>query len=216
MTSLNSILDWLANGYGATLIILAGVIPIILGLVAFFDLGRKLFEFWHSLKSFSWKQVDKCSKIVIKQIERDKFVPDMVVGIGRGGAIVGSILSGNIIIPSIKERNIPALFFDRHYDWQNGERVEVVNNMVDFTLLEGKKVLLVAADVITGGTMKFYVHQLRSAKVSDLKTACLVKSQTATFQPNYFGQEVTADCKMPWMYKGYSRDSRSPCKDKKA
>lgn len=190
----------------------------LLAIVGFGATIYKTVEIWLNLKNFSWSDVDKYSKVLIKKIAKDYFVPDTIVGIGRGGAIIGSILSGNITVPpNRKERNIPVLGVDRLYEWQNGIRVELENKMVDFSPLEGKKVLLVACDVLTGGTMKFYVRQLEQAKVAELKTACLVKGIAATFQPNYFGKEIPADFNMPWMYKGYgySRDSRNPSKDKK-
>lgn len=189
----------------------------ILAVVGFGATIYKTIEVWLSLKSFSWGDVDKYSKVIIKKISANYFVPDVIVGIGRGGAILGSILSGNIIVPSQKERNIPVLVVDRLYEWQHGTRVEIENKMVDFSPLAGKKVLLVAGDVLTGGTMKFYVRQLEQVKVAELKTGCLVKGVTATFQPDYFGKEIPADFNMPWMYKGYgySRDSRKPLKDKK-
>jgi hypoxanthine phosphoribosyltransferase len=190
----------------------------ILAAVGFLATVYKTIEVWLSLKNFSWGDVDKYSKVIIKKIARDYFVPDVVVGIGRGGSILASTLSGNIIIPvQQKERNIPILGVDRIYEWQHGARVEIENKMIDFTPLAGKKVLLVAGDVITGGTMKFYIRQLEQAKVAEAKTACLVKGVTATFQPDYFGKEIPADFNMPWMYKGYGycRDSRKPVKENK-
>jgi hypothetical protein len=185
--------------------------------IGFLATVYKSVEVWLSLKRFSWKDVDKYSKVIIKKISGDYFVPDVVVGIGRGGAILSSILSGNIVIPpQQKERNISILGVDRLYEWQRGSRAETENKLVDFAPLEGKKVLLVAGDVLTGGTMKFYINQLKQAKVAELKTACLVKGVTTTFQPDYFGKEIPADYNMPWMYKGYGyiRDSRKPKEDK--
>ncbi len=203
MNTMKDILEW--AGY-------------VLAVIGFGATIYKTVEVWLNLKSFSWGDVDKYSKVLIKKISKDYFVPDIIVGIGRGGAIIGSILSGNITVPSNqKGKNIPVLGVDRLYEWQHGARVEIKNEMVDFSPLEGKKVLLVAGDIMTGGTIKFYAHQLEQAKVAELKTGCLVKGVTATFQPDYFGKEIPADFNMPWMYKGYgySRDSRKPSESKK-
>ena len=203
MDTMKDILEW--AGY-------------ILAAIGFGVTIYKTVEVWLNLKRFSWSEVDKYSKVLIKKMSKDFFVPDVIVGIGRGGAIVGSILSGNIVVPTCnKERNIPILGVDRLYEWQHGTRVEIDNKMVDFSPLAEKKVLLVAGDVLTGGTMKFYVQQLEQAKVAELRTGCLVKGVAATFRPDYFGKEIPADFNMPWMYKGYgySRDSRKPLNDKK-
>lgn len=202
MKTIKDILEW--AGY-------------LLAVIGFLATVYKTIEVWISLKNFSWHDVDKYSKAIVKKISLDNFVPDVVVGIGRGGSILGSILSGNIVIPSTKERNIPVLGVDRLYKWQHGTRVEIENKMVDFTPLAGKKVLLVAGDVLTGGTMKFYIRHLEQAEIAELKTACLVKGVATTFQPDYFGKEIPADFNMPWMYKGYgyTRDSRKPFATKK-
>lgn len=85
MNSIKDILEW------------AGYVLVIIGFGATI---YKTVEVWLNLKSFSWGDIDKYSKVLIKKISKDYFVPDIIVGIGRGGAIVGSILSGNIVVPS--------------------------------------------------------------------------------------------------------------------
>ncbi|HNZ01873.1 MAG TPA: phosphoribosyltransferase family protein [Anaerolineaceae bacterium] len=171
------------------------------------------FDVWLNFRTFSWREVDKYSKKLIEKIEKDEYIPDVIVCIGRGGSIIGSILSGNIHIDKVQQdRNIPILGADRMYEWRNRQRVEVENEMIDFAPLHGKKVLLVAADVMTGGTMVFFVSAINQAEPADLRTACLVKGVAATFTPDYYGREIASDFRMPWMYKnfGYIRDSRKP------
>jgi probable phosphoglycerate mutase len=199
METIKDIIEWI--GY-------------ILAFVGFLATVYKTAQIWLNLKRLSWKDVDKYTKVIIKKIAKDYFVPDVIVGIGRGGSIFGAILSGNIIVPPPKARNIPVLGVDRLYEWRDGERIEIENKMIDFSPLVGKKILLVAGDVMTGGTMKFYIRQLEEAKVAELKTGCLVKSATSALRPDYFGKEIPADFRMPWMYKGYGyiRDSRKPQK----
>lgn len=200
MNTVTRILEWV------------GYLLAFIGLLA---TGYKTIQLWLSLRRFSWDDVDKYSKVVIKKIAKDGFVPDVIVGIGRGGSILAAILSGNITISGPKNRNVTVLGVDRMYEWRDGARTEVENKTVDFMPLANKKVLLVAGDVLTGGTMKFYIHQLEQANVAVLKTACLVKGVTATYHPDYFGKEIPADFSMPWMYRGYgySRDSRQPQKN---
>jgi len=183
----------------------------ILAAIGFLATLYKTIDVWINLRAFNWKEVDRLTKKLIRDIRDDLFVPDVIVGIGRGGSILGALLSGNLYVPD-KKRNIPLLGVDRLYEWRNGERVEVENKMVDFSPLRGKRVLLVAGDVLTGGTMTFFLHQIREAGAKEVRTACLVKGVTAAYTPDYFGKEITGDFRMPWMYKGYGyvRDSRKP------
>lgn len=172
----------------------------------------KAIEAWTLLKVFSWDDVNKYTKKVIKKMGEDSYVPDAIVGIGRGGAIFGALLSGNVKVEEGKNRNIMLLGVDRIYDWSSGARVEVENRMVDFTPLKGMKVLLVACDVTSGNTMISYKEKLLLAAVSEVKTGCLIEFKTSTFTTDYPGKKVSTSYRMPWMYKGYgySRDSRTP------
>ncbi len=187
----------------------------VLAFIGFLATLYKTVEVWLNLHSFSWVEINKLTKKLINQMSRDMFVPDVIVGVGRGGAILGALLSGNLRVPD-KRRNIPLLGVDRMYEWHDGKRIEVENKMIDFEPLKGKKVLLVAGDVLTGGTMKFFLHEIEQVSPKKVRTACLVKGVTSAYRPDYFGKEITGDFRMPWMYKGYSyvRDSRNPSPNK--
>lgn len=191
------ILDWI--GY-----LFAGI-----GLIA---TVYKTIDVWIKLERFTWSDVDKYSMKLIEQINNDKYDPDLIVTIGRGGAIIGSILSGNLRKKTGLDKNIPLLGLDRVYQWENGRRIEVKNEMIDYKPLKDKNVLVVAGDIITGGTMKFYLNEICNVGTKSIKTACLVKGCTTTLTPNYWGKEIPSNFSMPWMYKkhGYARDSRKP------
>lgn len=198
MDKIKDIIDWI--GY-----ILTGI-----GLIAAF---AKSIEIWSRLKTFTWNDIDKCSKSIIKMIEKDNYFPDIIVGIGRGGSIIGSILSGNLPVKDpTKYRNTLFLGIDRMYDWKSGKRIEINNEVIDFSPLRGKKILLVACDVVTGNTMDFYKVRLESVGASEVKTCCLIRSVQAITKIDYIGRNITTVFSMPWMYKGfnYSRDSRVP------
>jgi len=175
----------------------------------------KTIQLWVSVKTFSWRYVDKMSKKLIKKIGKDRYVPDVIVGIGRGGSITGSILSGNICVPNKKE-HIPFLGADRLYIWKDSKRIEVENEMIDLCRLEGKNILLVASDIMSGNTISFFIKKLNEAKVKSIKTACLVLSGNSTYEPTYFAKQIPSKFRMPWMYRNYIRDSREDLNKTKA
>ena len=183
-------------------------------LIGFAATIYKTIQVWVNLKILSWSDVDKYSKKIIKKIRNTGFKPDVIVTIGRGGAVLGAILSGNTSVHKDKNKksNIPILGVDRMYKWENNCRHEIPNDMVSFNPLVGQKVLLVAGDILSGGTMKFHFEQLEDVGVKEIRTACIVKGASSTLHPDYFGKEILADFRMPWMYKGYGyiRDSRKP------
>ncbi len=190
---------------------LLDIVGYVLAFIGFLATLYKTVEVWLNLRNFSWAEVDKLTKKLIRQMSNEMFVPDIIVGIGRGGSMLSALLSGNLRAPD-KRRNIPLLGVDRMYEWHDGERIEVENKMIDFAPLRGKKVLLVAGDILTGGTMKFFLHEIEKVNPDEVRTACLVKGVTSAYRPDYFGKEISGDFRMPWMYKGYGyvRDSRKP------
>jgi hypoxanthine phosphoribosyltransferase len=169
----------------------------------------KAYEVWFNLRRFSWKEVDKYANKLIDKINEDQYQPDLIVTIGRGGAIIGAILSGNLSKHE-NEKNIPLLGLDRVYKWEDGNRIEIKNEMIDFQPLKDKNILLVASDVVTGSTMRFFIDEISAVKVNQVRTACLVKGMGSSFIPHYWGKEIPTNFIMPWMYKGhgYVRDSR--------
>ncbi len=174
---------------------------------------KRTIHFWVRIKSFSWKDVDRLSKKLIEKIIHDGYCPEVIVGIGRGGAIVGAILSGNLKFKkenneSEKKGHIHFLGVDRIYEWKNNVRFEVDNKMVSLDRLAGKRVLLVAGDVMAGNTVNFFINKLKQAQVASIKTACLVKSTSSTHAVSYYAREIPSRFRMPWMYKYYERDSR--------
>jgi hypoxanthine phosphoribosyltransferase len=181
---------------------------------ALIGLGASVYQAykaWSSINKLNWKDIDTQTKKLIRQIAGDGYQPDVIVTVGRGGSIIGAILSGNLPTPNdSKERNITLLGADRMYEWKNGRRIEIENKTINFTPLANKKVLLVAGDLMTGGTMEFFSSQIEQAGATEIRCACLIKGVAATFQPHYFAKEIQADFEMPWMYNGYGyiRDSR--------
>ena len=189
------------------------ILTFVFAVIGLLGTAWKTIQIWRTSQELSWSDFERYTKDVIRGIKQDNFLPEIILGIGRGGAFVGGVISGNLHYESKQnERNIPVLVVDRFYEWKSGRRVEVPNNMVDLSPLRGKRVLLVAGDVLGGGTMKSFLDQLEKVSPSAVKTACLVKNVTSTMNPDYVGKEIPGDFKMPWMYRGYGyvRDSRTP------
>ena len=154
METIMTIMTWLGYAFAA---------------VGFLAMVYKSFQVWANLNLLSWTDVDKLSRRVIKKIAASGFSPEVIVTIGRGRAVFGSILSGNLPGDGCRPRksNVPILGVDRMYQWQDGQRTEVPNDLIDLEPLAGKRVLLVAGDVLSGGTMKFHRDELK--RVGSLK-----------------------------------------------
>jgi hypothetical protein len=75
MEILTTVLGWL--GY-------------VFAIIGFIGTVWKTIKIWMSQKTFSWKDFDRQVKSIIKQMRKDGFYPDIIVSIGRGGAIIGT------------------------------------------------------------------------------------------------------------------------------
>lgn len=193
--------------FASSLINLLTYVFTLIGLIASIYHAYKA---WRSTNVLTWNKLDRQARKLIKKISCDDFIPDIIVTIGRGGAIIGAILSGNLA-KKANESNIPFMGLERFYRWENGNRVEIDNNLLHYSTLKDRKVLLIAGDIITGETMSFY-KSIIQPYASELRTACLLKSITTVFIPDYYAKEIAGDFKAPWMYKGfgYTKDSREP------
>ena len=184
-------------------------------LVGFAGTVYKAYSNWKNMKVISWDESKKYLKILLKRIETDRFVPDYIVGIGRSGAIVGALISGNMQ-DNDKPANVPIIACDRFFRWGENGREEIDDEIIDFSPLKGCKVLLVCGDVSTGGTIKFYRKKIAAVQPAELKTAVMIKVKSATFEPDYFGKELTTGFQFPWVIEkdNYKHDGRVEKKDK--
>ena len=121
----------------------------------------------------------------------DNYVPTLIVGIGRGGAISGALLSGSL-------GHIPIFAIDRVYDWDTNGRHE---KLFDEIKLEKnmERVLLVAGELHTGGTAQALINYFSSIGANELRVFSFLKEKYPTLQPQYYCIESdNPDIKLPW------------------
>ena len=61
---------------------------------------------------YTWTDVENGVKSIREKLIMDNYIPSLLVGIGRGGAIVSSLLSGNMLTG----RHIPFIALERKYN----------------------------------------------------------------------------------------------------
>ena len=154
------------------------------------------------LQKVSWKKVEKGIKQLKEDLIKANYYPTLIVGIGRGGAITGALLSGTL-------GNIPILVIDRVYDWTNKERKEgfceniKVSKNID-------RVLLVAGELHSGNTAKKYTEYFEEMGAKEIRMLTFMTEFYPTFKPDFFYIESTKKyIRFPWMItKDYKRDSK--------
>ena len=168
--------------------IIAGIFGMITG--AHF-LWRKYRE--HVPQNIFWRKVERGIVELIELLRRDNFVPDVIVGIGRSGAIFGGLLAGNM-------KNLPIALMDRSFHWEEQSRQSVPSGFTSVALDEScKKVLIVIGEVYSGQSISQAIDMLEpQLRGRRFRTACLVQSKQATFQTDHPVFEVTETKRPPW------------------
>jgi hypoxanthine phosphoribosyltransferase len=150
----------------------------------------------------SWAMLEKEILKIKDRLISDQYVPTLIVGIGRGGAVVSALLSGCL-------GSIPIIVIERLYHWnEEGRNDEMMLKNIDLSKYNDK-VLLVAGELHTGNTAKMYKQHFKDIESKSVKMYAFFKEHYPAFQPDYFSIENDKpDIKLPWMItENYKRQS---------
>ncbi|MCR4328505.1 MAG: phosphoribosyltransferase family protein [Patescibacteria group bacterium] len=129
----------------------------------------------------SWDEFDKEMRALAQKIE---YIPDIIVGVVRGGLVPARLLSTLLKVPKMR-----CVTLERA-----GERKILDELQGDFT---GKKVLVVE-DMIETGKGLVAARKYLESKGASVKTACLYTMPISETTPDYFLREVSEVIKFPW------------------
>ena len=149
-----------------------------------------------------WKTVEKGVVRLKEKLIQDNYIPTVIIGIGRGGAVISALLSGTL-------GNIPIIVLDRIYHWENHVRNEGLVEEIKLTK-NIDKVLLVAGELHSGNTAKKYTEYFEQIGAKEIKMLTFMKEPYPTFKPDYYFIETDkSTIRFPWMItKDYKRDSK--------
>lgn len=133
----------------------------------------------------------------------DLYKPSIIIGIGRGGAIYGSIFSYYM-------KETPLLAIDRKYLYNDAEERIGEDWYYPFDIPKEllENVLLVAGEYHSGKTMQKFFDRLKEIGANEIRT-CVLYYQTGLpnqiSEPDYYGISGRRDCLMPWQQKQFLR-----------
>lgn len=158
----------------------------------------------------SWRRAERAAKEIASKLVSDRYSPTLIMGIGRGGAIFGSMISGSL-------GHIPLLVVDRKYKWSTEGRLDEMMFSVKIPQEYLGSILLVAGEAHSGSTMKRYSDFLRGMGAENIRRAVLFYEEGCPIAIEYFGvRSDKHDTQLPWMYsKNYRRDDRAAQRNEK-
>jgi hypoxanthine phosphoribosyltransferase len=160
-------------------------------------------------KTVGWRKVEYGVHETIRRLRSDNWVPDLVLAIGRSGAIYGGLIAGNM-------GNLPMAILDRHLAWDRTSREYVADHHSSIHLPdECKKVLVVVGEVYSGQSLTASVQRIKEAMQGrSIKTACLVHSNHSNVQVDYSVFEVDGAVRPAWILdRDYKRFDLLPKMD---
>ena len=154
-------------------------------------------------RRISWRSAGRSAREISERLANDDFLPSLVLGIGRGGAIFGSMISGCL-------GHRPLIVVDRKYTWNEGRRTEDLVLRMHLPNEMLSRVLLVAGEAHTGNTMRLFYDYFQELHPGEIRRAVFYLQDGSTEKIDYCGTRGRLDRRMPWMFsKRYRRGSRS-------
>jgi hypothetical protein len=166
----------------------------------------------------TWDNVMEGVKYIVAEIERAKFSPSLVVGIGRSGGILAGMIAGNL--PSKNQwGHVKVALIERFHDGENvilstiTEPDEAYRNGLlvgegePHIAPDGGACLLAMGEAKTNNSFNSAKTWLGRRNITEVKTAALIKGFECRMPPpDFFWEELSAAW-MPWQFaKGYDRD----------
>ena len=146
--------------------------------------------------------IETSINVIVNQICKSNFQPDVIACLGRGGMIPSRLMSDALGINEIAY--IPA----RSYTGI-GKKSNVTMGNLNVPVYR-KKVLLIDDILDSGNTIDLAISLLRKAECSDIKTATIVCKVSTITKPSYFNIECDNDewIIFPWEKKEFQNEFR--------
>ena len=132
----------------------------------------------------SWEQIELWTKSIVEKLRADKFEPDMIVALARGGLVPARLLSDYI--------HVKDLYSVKTEHWgitatRDGTAVLSQKLPID---VSGKNILVVDDITDTGQSLKLATEHILELKPEEVKTTTLLHITHSKFIPDYYASEV--------------------------
>ena len=173
------------------------VIAVVASFVAIFFFAAEMRERF----SFGWKHVNKLVRKLIDELRRSSFDPDLIVGVGRGGAILAGMLAGNM-------GQVPLAVLDTEVHQDQGVTSARLRNAEACPSVKGLSVLLVVGELFTGEDLKAAINFMQMMNPREVRTLTLLTHRAASVNPDFVGMETNRPLSAPWRISDHYRDNR--------
>lgn len=140
----------------------------------------------------SWNDIHKLTLVLAKKIVESGYMPDVIIGIMRGGWIPARILLDYLNIPTLA--TIEIKFYKGIGETR--ERPIIIHPLV--VDIRNKRVLIVDDVVDTGKSMSIAIEMAKLGGAYSIKTAALVVKPWSILEPDYYAMKSDKWIVFPW------------------
>ncbi len=143
-------------------------------------------------RKYTWEHFDATIKKLVDEMTKDHFQPSIIIGIGRGGAIVGGLVSEHL-------GAVPLFVFDHYMEWRDNKRYDC---LVEEIMVESNldSVLITTGVMHTGKTAELYYNDIISKGASKVKVLAFVSESHPQFRANYYEKMGNPKVNLPWVH----------------
>jgi len=146
-------------------------------------------------KVMSWNQIYSSLLELTTLIKNSNFVPDVIIGVSRGGWVPARILSD--LLENSNLYNVATKF----YVGVNQTKYEPTITQELSGSVEDKTALLVDDLVDSGKSLKLLISYLKNKGTSEVKTATIFRKPWSVVVPDYCLRETRVWVVFPWDQK---------------
>jgi hypoxanthine phosphoribosyltransferase len=142
-------------------------------------------------RRFGWKHVEKLVEGLLDDMRTRDYSPDLVLGVGRGGAILAGMLAGNL-------GHLPLAVVDTILDRSAGISRATIRFPECCPDLRDKDVLIVVGELYSGEDLRRGIEFAERQNPRAIKTATLLTHPAASIRPDFVGLETAKPLSAPW------------------
>jgi hypoxanthine phosphoribosyltransferase len=140
----------------------------------------------------TWNQLYDMLLDIAQKIQSQNYLPDIIVGISRGGLVPARILTDLLETPQLGFIQVE-FYTDIQQTLQKPILKQTLTTQVSF-----KKALIVDDIADTGESLKLAKTHLQQQSASQVKTATLYQKPQSTITPDFYEKQTTSWVVFPW------------------
>jgi uncharacterized protein len=140
----------------------------------------------------TWNQIYDMLLDIAQKIQSQNYLPDIIVGISRGGLVPARILTDLLETPQLAFIQVE-FYTDIQQTLQKPILKQTLTTQVSF-----KKALIVDDIADTGESLKLAKTHLQQQSASQVKTATLYQKPQSTITPDFYEKQTTSWVVFPW------------------